>query len=100
MPKSKVRKKVAVATASSSAQANTSAAAANRSGIAAPSGPIYIGIMLALMVLGLVWLVVNYLWGAGDSSGGIPFMVSLGSWNYLIGFGLLVVGLVMTMRWR
>jgi hypothetical protein len=100
VPKSKVRKKVAVASASTSQQANVSAAAVNRSGVAAPSGPIYIGIMLGLMVLGLVWLVVNYLWGSGAQSGGIGFMVSLGAWNYAIGFALLVAGLVMTMRWR
>ena len=41
--------------------------------------------MLGLMLLGLAWLVVNYL--AGDV---IAFMVALGSWNFLIGFALIV----------
>jgi hypothetical protein len=60
-----------------------------------PTHPIYVAVMLGLMLLGLAWLVANYL--AGDS---IPFMVALGSWNFLIGFALIVVGLLMTMRWR
>jgi hypothetical protein len=51
--------------------------------------------MLGLMLLGLAWLVVNYL--AGDKIG---FMIELGAWNFVIGFALIVVGLLMTMRWR
>ena len=51
--------------------------------------------VLGLMLAGLVWLVVNYL--AGDK---IDFMVQLGSWNFAIGFVLIVIGLFMTMRWR
>ncbi len=51
--------------------------------------------MLGLMLLGLAWLVVNYL--AGDQIG---FMIALGAWNFAIGFFLIVVGLLMTMRWR
>lgn len=52
-------------------------------------------IMFGLMAFGLLWLVVNYL--AGPS---IPFMAQLNAWNYLIGFGAFVVGLLMTMGWR
>lgn len=55
----------------------------------------YIVIMLGLMILGLAWIVVNYL--AGES---IPFMAQLGAWNYGIGFGLAIIGLMMTMGWR
>jgi hypothetical protein len=51
--------------------------------------------MLGLMLLGLLWLVVNYL--AIDK---IPLLSSLGNWNFLIGFTLMIVGLLMTMRWR
>jgi UPF0233 membrane protein cauri_0028 len=51
--------------------------------------------MLGLMVIGLLWLVVNYL--AGQD---IPFMADLGAWNYGIGFGLAIIGLLMTMGWR
>lgn len=95
MPKSKVRRSVATATAGSSTVANTQARSVSRTRMAAPSGPVYIGIMLGLMLLGLVWLVVFYLWRDN-----IPFINSLGSWNFLIGFVLMIAGLIMTMRWR
>ena len=52
-------------------------------------------IMFGLMLAGLAWLIVNYL--AGPQ---IQFMAQLGAWNYLIGFGLFIVGLLMTMGWR
>ncbi|STC69250.1 cell division protein CrgA [Corynebacterium pilosum] len=52
-------------------------------------------IMFGFMIAGLAWLVVNYL--AGDQ---IQFMLELGPWNYLIGFGGLIIGLLMTMGWR
>lgn len=52
-------------------------------------------LMFAFMLVGLAWLVVNYV--AGPS---IPFMVKLNAWNYVIGFGLFVVGLLMTMGWK
>lgn len=52
-------------------------------------------IMFAFMIAGLLWLVVNYL--AGPE---IPFMMELGAVNYLIGFTLLIIGLLMTMGWR
>ncbi|HJC84880.1 MAG: cell division protein CrgA [Corynebacterium sp.] len=55
----------------------------------------YIVLMLGLMLLGLAWLVVNYI--AGPS---IPFMADLNAWNYLIGFGLFIAGLLMTMGWK
>ena len=95
MPKSKVRKKVAVTTASSSTQANASAYGTTRVKVSGPSGPVYIGFMLGLMVLGLLWLVVFYLWGNN-----IPFMADLGNWNFAVGFAFMIAGLLMTMRWR
>ena len=95
MPKSKVRKKVATTTARTTTEANTPRPPRPRAHVAAPSSPLYIGIMLGLMVLGLVWLVVYYLWGAN-----IPFIADLGNWNFAIGFTLMIAGLLMTMRWR
>lgn len=55
----------------------------------------YIVIMLGLMLLGLAWLVVNYI--AGND---ISLFRELGAWNYLIGFGLFILGLLMTMGWK
>ena len=94
MPKSKVRK-TATAGSSPSRAAQATANASLRAKVAAPSSPIYLGVMLGLFLLGLAWLVVYYL--ARDS---IPFMNDLGSWNFAISFGLLIAGLIMTMRWR
>ena|SRR5690625_2326442 len=93
VPKSKVRKKPQA----SAARAAAAAAAANtqRAKVAGPSSPTYVGIMLGLMVLGLVWMVLYYLWGSS-----MPVISHLGNWNFLVGFSLMVAGLVMTMRWR
>ncbi len=88
MPKSKVRRK-SVYTPPAEALGPA------RVRVAGPSHPIYVAVMLGMMLLGLLWLVVNYL--AVDK---IPLLSELGNWNFLIGFVLMVVGLLMTMRWR
>lgn len=88
MPKSKVRKK----DSSSPVEDRRTPVKAKALG---PSHPAYVGVMLGVMVVGLLWLVVNYL--AADK---IPFMSDLGPWNFAIGFGLMIIGLLMTMRWR
>ena len=85
MPKSKVRRKPAYTPPPRRATAKT----------AGPSHPAYVAVMLGIGLVGLAWLVVQYL--AIDS---IPFMAALGAYNFLIGFGLIVVSLLMTMRWR
>ena len=94
MPKSKVRKKVATSTASRAAHANSESQVAARAQIAAPTGPVYLSIMLGLMVLGLIWLLCYYL--LQDVQ---PFE-ALGQWNFTVGFALIISGLLMTMRWR
>ncbi len=88
MPKSRVRKKTAVHVAPSDRRTPVKVKAG-------PSHPVYLTVMFGVMLLGLTWLVVNYL--AGDKIG---IMADLGAWNFLIGFALLVIGLLMTMRWR
>jgi hypothetical protein len=89
MPKSRVRKKPVYTAPAGEGRSTTPVK------VAGPTNPIYVVLMLGLMGLGLVWLVVNYL--AGPS---IPFMTALGSWNFLIGFSFIVIGLLMTMKWR
>ena len=89
MPKSKVRKKSAY-TPPEGAQARAGQARALK-----PSPRWYAPVMVGLMLLGLLWIVVYYV--AGDR---IPFMVSLSAWNFAIGFGVMVAGLIMSMRWR
>jgi hypothetical protein len=54
------------------------------------------GAALALVLLGIAWLVVYV--AVADPSGGTPpgwltWMGDLGKWNYLIGFGLVLLGL-------
>ncbi|MBM7458794.1 hypothetical protein JOE26_001469 [Rhodococcus coprophilus] len=88
MPKSKVRKKDDSATARTVSRTPVKVKAA-------PSSTLYVSVMLGLMIIGLLWLVVYYL--AAEQ---ISWMNSLGAYNFLIGFGFMVVGLVMTMRWR
>ena len=63
MPKSKVRRKPAYTPPPQAAAATT----------AGPSHPAYVVIMLAIGLVGLAWLVVNYL--AGEQ---IPFMADAG----------------------
>jgi hypothetical protein len=90
VPKSKVRKK-SVYTPPEGVLPSRAA----RARAAEPSPRWYAVLMVSLMLIGLLWIVVFYV--AGDRIG---FMESLGSWNFAIGFGAMVAGLVMSMRWR
>ena len=92
MPKAKVTKDTV------STPSTTTSTGVNRTPVKINTGgtPIWYKIlMFGFMIIGLLWLVVNYL--AGNQ---IPFMTELGPWNYAIGFGGLVIGLLMTMGWR
>ncbi|WP_448851863.1 cell division protein CrgA [Corynebacterium sp. 335C] len=89
MPKAKVNRSTAQAPSSSSVSRTPVK-------INTTSTPLWYKIlMFGLIIVGMLWLVVNYI--AGPQ---IPFMVELGAWNYLIGFGLFIIGLLMTMGWR
>jgi hypothetical protein len=50
--------------------------------------------MVAVMILGLVWVVVYYLSQARFPIGAIH------NWNLAVGFGLILGGFAMTARWR
>ncbi|MFF0144464.1 uncharacterized protein UPF0233 [Amycolatopsis sulphurea] len=88
MPKSKVRKKTAY-TPPVDRRTPVKVKAAG------PSNLFYKIVMFGLMLLGLAWLILQYL--AQDKIG---FLADLGSWNFAIGFSAIIVGLLMTMRWR
>jgi hypothetical protein len=90
LPKSKVRKKSVYTPPEGVLQSRAAQAR-----VARPSPRWYAPLMVALMVVGLLWIVVFYV--AGDR---IPFLLTLGPANFAIGFGAMVVGLVMSMRWR
>jgi membrane protein YdbS with pleckstrin-like domain len=87
VPKSKVRKKSDVSLRERSAA--IPARAVN------PSPAWYPIVMAVVLVLGLAWMVVYYL--AGEK---VPLMTSLGAWNFAVGFGVMLVGLIMAVRWR
>ena len=87
MPKSKVRKK-------SDAPVRPSTTPAPGRSLA-PSPSWYPIVMSAVLLLGLAYLVVYYL-----ASSKIGFMNSLGPWNFAIGFGVMLLGLIMAVRWR
>ena len=69
----------------------------SRHGSAEPHAPTptwYKAVMLGLMVVGLLWLIVYYLFQ------GLYPVPGLGTWNIGVGLGLMMVGLVMTTKWR
>lgn len=49
---------------------------------------------VTFLILGLVWLVVYYM------SGALYPIPKIGNWNLFIGLGLMMVGFLMTLRWR
>ena len=87
MPKSKVRKKT-------EPTLRTSTLAPSGHAVR-PSPRWYPIVMAAILVIGLAWIVVYYL--AGSS---VPLMKDLGAWNFAVGFGLMVIGLGMAVRWH
>lgn len=92
MPKAKVTKDTV------STPSTTTSTGTNRTPVKINTGgtPVwYKTLMFGFMLVGLLWLVVNYL--AGNQ---IEFMTQLGPWNYAIGFGGFIIGLLMTMGWR
>ncbi|MCW2496232.1 cell division protein CrgA [Jatrophihabitans sp.] len=91
MPKSKVRKKPE-ATIRAQALAPTTRALA-------PSPTWYPVVMAVVLVIGLAYLVVYYLTNSGTSPH-VPLMGDIGNWNFAVGFGVMLVGLIMAVRWR
>jgi hypothetical protein len=91
VPKSKVRKKTA---APLRTQTATPAARS-----LAPSPAWYPIVMAVVLLLGLAYLVVYYLTSSGTDPR-IPVMADLGAWNFAVGFGVMLLGLVMAVRWR
>jgi hypothetical protein len=92
VPKSKVRKKSSY---QPSPATGPRAGATGAAKVAKPSPPWYPVVMAAFLLIGLAYIVVYYM--AAES---IPFMNSLGSWNFAVGFGFLIVGLGLAVRWR
>jgi Cell division protein CrgA len=90
VPKSRVRKKTVY---TPPPEVMPSAATVRKK--KGPSPTWYPALIGVLLVLGLAYIVTNYL--AGDR---VPVMKSLGGWNFAVGFGLLIAGLGLAVRWR
>jgi hypothetical protein len=61
-----------------------------------PSPSWYPFVMVGLMLLGLAYIVVYYI-----ANERVPVMKDIGAaWNFAVGFGLMVAGLAMAVRWR
>jgi hypothetical protein len=51
--------------------------------------------MIALLLIGLTWVVLYYV-----ASDYIGFIGDLGAWNVAIGFGFMFAGLMVATRWK
>ncbi|MBX3100786.1 MAG: cell division protein CrgA [Salinibacterium sp.] len=80
--------------ARSTARVKTDRPTEARSGEAAPNAVWFKPVMFGFMLLGLVWIIVFYVSGTA-----LP-IPTLGSWNILVGFGIMFIGFLMTTRWR
>ncbi|MDE8667765.1 cell division protein CrgA [Pseudarthrobacter sp. H3Y2-7] len=83
MPESKSRRKT------SSGSQPASASHANK-----PNAVWFKPVMFGLMIIGLLWIITFYI-----SEGRLP-VPAWGSWNIMAGFGIAIVGFLMTTRWR
>ena len=91
MPKSKVRKKPESAIR---AQAHSPVSHELR-----PSPTWWPITMAVILLLGLAYLVTYYLTNSGTNPH-VPFMGDIGGWNFAVGFGIMLLGLGMAVRWR
>ena len=59
----------------------------------------YKAVMFGFMIFGLVWILTFYISSARYPLGSAS-PIDLSNWNILIGFGIAMVGFVMTTRWK
>jgi hypothetical protein len=65
----------------------------------APNAAWFKPVMFGFMILGLVWIITYYVTSAQYPLGaGTP--INLENWNILIGFGIAMVGFMMSTRWK
>jgi hypothetical protein len=64
------------------------------SGDPVPNAVWFKPVMFGFMLIGLAWIIVFYV-----SMSSFP-IASLGTGNIVVGFGIMFIGFLMTMRWR
>lgn len=57
----------------------------------------FVPLFVTLMLLGLIWIVVYYI---SSTRGNVYPIPKIGNWNLAVGFGILLVGFLMTMWWH
>ncbi|ROO90682.1 uncharacterized protein UPF0233 [Actinocorallia herbida] len=55
-------------------------------------------VMLAAWLIGLGWIATYYV--AASTGSNVPLISDLGNWNLGIGFALIIVGVVLSTKWR
>jgi uncharacterized membrane protein len=58
------------------------------------SPPWLVPVMIALFVIGLLWIVVYYISQTDYPIG------SIGPWNMAVGFGFIIAGFIVATRWK
>ena len=81
MPKSRVRKKAVYTPPPRSTKANV-------------SPPWLVPVMLGCLILGLAWIATFYVSGQN-----LPIS-AINQWNLVVGFGLIVGGVMLATKWR
>ena len=51
--------------------------------------------MVACFIVGLVWIVLYYV-----TESKMPVLSTLGAWNLVCGFGLIIAGVILSTNWR
>jgi hypothetical protein len=82
MPESRIRRKSAYT------------APTGKGGPPKPNHRLFLPTMVALLVIGLAWIVTYYI-----TRGDYP-IPGIDDWNLMAGFAILLVGFGMTTRWR
>ncbi|HEY7485682.1 MAG TPA: cell division protein CrgA [Streptosporangiaceae bacterium] len=54
--------------------------------------------MVGSWLLGLAWIATYYVTASTNTN--VPVLTALGNWNLLIGFGMIIVGVVLSTKWR
>ncbi len=67
-----------------------------------PNPAWFAPVMFGFMLLGLIWIIAFYITGAqyplGSALSNTPF--DIGNWNIAVGFGIAMVGFIMSTRWK
>ena len=95
MPESKVRRKAASKRSATNSAKEAQRRANNNRRMAMTTRDWVPYVFVPLAVVGVIWLVVFYIAG-----GMIPFMASLGNWNFLIGLGLIAASFGVATMWK